>query len=554
MASKKKTKPTKKKVSKPKAKKKVAKSIKRKKVVRPTAMVGAENEKFDALEITDEMRTSFIAYANANNYRTIPNISDGLKPSQRRILHAAWGVCRDRNAKCGLIVGEAIKYIPHGDLSIYNSVVNMSQPIKNNIPILTAQGNFGSVISNYGSVAAMRYTEARMSKFCKEMFFGPELKYVPNMRNYADTEDEPMHLPAKLPVSLINGVSGIGSAFVSVIPSHKPLDVINKTIEYVKNKKISYADFYPKYVSGGHLIVNKKGKFSDIYKAGTGSYFLMSDFSVELIGKKYQITIHTLPNSVAVEKFITDINIAHKHGKINRISKLEDISDGKDGVCVVITLKLNTDIDQFFRELVTINSFMKMNYIKTIYTDKEGNPKLMSLEDIFKGWYETRVTDLTVYYREELKLEKDRVHNLKGLLIAVTNGQETQRILYDSTSMTMAYKAFKKAFGLDKGQVDYIVSKTFRSYLNKAGNIAKEVNSTEKLISTYTKKLSDIDATILEELENIKHTEFDDGIAMKTNYTKIFKTYKVPLKDDRRLFNTGVRKNIAVLPVTLPKQ
>lgn len=483
----------------------------------------------------------------------LPNSKDGLIPATRRILFSAYSVCRDKVVKSGLLVSETLKFHPHGDQTVYNTIVNLAQPVKNQIPLLKPQGNFGSVLVDYNSYAAPRYTEITLSKFANTILFGPEFKYVPKTMNYTNTVEEPLHLPTMLPLSLLNGVSGIAVGYAANYPSHNILEVINLAMSYVKTKRVNTTSIFPDFKSGGYVVYNKPAKFKDIYKEGRGRYYILSKYHLEpgSYGRTI-IVVDELPNGVSAEKFMKDVYEYYKKAattsKPLQLADLQDYSSGKTGIRIVLTLKKTANVKETLKRLYDINSFMKANNVTAIFAVGK-KPKKLSLHQIVKEWYTTRIEDLTKYFKEEIKVIKKNNHNLIGFEKAMKHRKKTLDIIYSSRTTEVIKKKFKKEMGLDGGQVEYILEKKFKSQKNKMQIIREQINENNLKIKEFTKNLKNTDQFILDQLQALKEMNFEDGVPWKHSRgkcTKILRGYKTPEK--YRLVSTGFKKFTVVIP------
>ena len=472
-------------------------------------------EVFQDIEITDSMKASSLEYALANIKRSLPDIRDGLKPSQRRILFAGYRVASDHLMKSGLVVGEALTFIPHGDQSIYNTIVRLTQEDTNIIPLFSGQGYFGSTIGSYNGFVAQRYSEVKLSDFTKEIFFGPEFKYVEMMRNYAGTTDEPVYLPAKIPYALLNGVKGVATGYSVNIPSHRLKDVINMTVQYIRNKKINFKNIHPNFKSGG-IIDYGKSKPQGMYINGTGRFHTTAEYTItEGAYGRTNITIKNLPNAVDVETFIMRLKQDAKSGKYQDIVKLEDLSDGADGVHIVMGVKRGKDYKNVISTLLNANYFRKANYFTPNFIIDGKTPKRCNVTDIIHLWYKHRVKVLNDYFAGEIEYNKIKLHKYSGLSKIAGHMTRFQELLNKSKTKSSAINNIKRIFGMDDVQAEFVIDMKYQTSINKMKMMRDHISGIKRYINTMIKFTNNVDEYIIDEL-----MELDKKYKTK-RYTKI---------------------------------
>lgn len=377
--------------------------------------------------IENEMKQSYLGYAMSVIVgRALPDVRDGLKPVHRRVLFAMHKLSNDWNKpykKSARIVGDVIgKYHPHGDSSVYDTIVRMAQPFSLRNILVDGQGNFGSVDGD--SAAAMRYTEIRMSKLAHELLRDLEKETVDFIPNYDESEQEPQVLPTRVPNLLINGSSGIAVGMATNIPTHNLAEVINACIAIIDNEDITIDELL-NYILGPDFptaaIINGTKGIKQAYKTGKGKVIIRSRYHIEG-DDKLSIVVTELPYQVNKAKLIEKIAQLVKEKKIEGITGLRDESD-KDGMRVVIDLRRG-EVPE-----VMINNLYKHTELQTSFGINmvalgKGQPRLMNLKEILDAFINHRRD--VVIKRSIFELNKDRAkaHILEGLTVALSNLDE----------------------------------------------------------------------------------------------------------------------------------
>ncbi len=377
--------------------------------------------------IENEMKQSYLGYAMSVIVgRALPDVRDGLKPVHRRVLFAMHKLSNDWNKpykKSARIVGDVIgKYHPHGDSSVYDTIVRMAQPFSLRNILVDGQGNFGSVDGD--SAAAMRYTEIRMSKLAHELLRDLEKETVDFIPNYDESEQEPQVLPTRVPNLLINGSSGIAVGMATNIPTHNLAEVINACIAIIDNEYITIDELL-NYILGPDFptaaIINGTKGIKQAYKTGKGKVVIRSRYHIEG-DDKLSIVVTELPYQVNKAKLIEKIAQLVKEKKIEGITGLRDESD-KDGMRVVIDLRRG-EVPE-----VMINNLYKHTELQTSFGINmvalgKGQPRLMNLKEILDAFINHRRD--VVIKRSIFELNKDRAkaHILEGLTVALSNLDE----------------------------------------------------------------------------------------------------------------------------------
>ena len=378
-------------------------------------------------EYSEVMQKSYIDYAmSVIISRALPDVRDGLKPVQRRTLYDMYelGIRYDRPyRKCARIVGDTMgKYHPHGDSSIYDALVVMSQDFKKGIPMVDGHGNFGSIEGD--GAAAMRYTEARLAKMTQEMFLSDLDKDVVDfVPNFDETEKEPSVLPVKVPNLLINGAEGIAVGMATSIPTHNPSEVVEAMKAYMKNEDITTEELM-KYVQGpdfptGGIVVNKD-ELPAIYETGTGKIKLRGKVEVEK-GKagKQCIVISEIPYTMigtGIGKFLNDVGQLVETKKTNDIVDISNQSS-KEGIRIVIELKRSADPENLINMLYK-KTRLEDTFGVNMLAVADGRPETLSLRRILEQSVRFQYELATRKYKNMLAKELDKKEIQEGLIKA----------------------------------------------------------------------------------------------------------------------------------------
>ena len=389
-------------------------------------------------DIEKEMRTAYIDYAmSVIVSRALPDVRDGLKPVHRRILYTMHedGITSDKPyRKCANTVGSVLgRYHPHGDSSVYDAMVRLAQDFSMRYMLIDGHGNFGSVDGD--GAAAMRYTEARMSKISEYMLSDIEKNTVNFMPNYDDRLQEPTVLPARIPALLINGSSGIAVGMATNIPPHNLTEVINGIIKIIDEDEVTDDDLMsvikgPDFPTEG-IILGIEG-IKQAYKTGRGKITLRAETEIEeMSGNRQRIIVSSLPYQVNKANLIKNISDLSKERKIEGISECRDESDRKDRVRVVIELKRDANAQ------VVLNQLFKHTQMQTTFgiimlALVNGEPKILTLRQCIDCYIDHRKE--VILRRTQFELDKAlaRAHILEGLKIALDNIDEVINIIRSS--------------------------------------------------------------------------------------------------------------------------
>ena len=478
-----------------------------------------KNTKVRQVEATDELKRSFISYAMAVNVsRAIPDVRDGLKPVHRRILYSMGelGNFSDKPyKKCARIVGEVMgKYHPHGDSSIYDALVRLAQDFSIRYPLIDGHGNFGSVDGD--SPAAMRYTEARLSKIAEYMLEDIDKETVDFYPNFDDTLMQPRVLPSKFPNLLVNGADGIAVGMATNIPPHNLGEVISGVQALIKNPDITIDELMeyipaPDFPTGGIVLGRNAVRLA--YTTGRGGIVVRGKAEIEETPSgRYRIIITELPYGVNKARFIMQMADMVKNKKLEGIADIKEESD-RDGLRVVVDIKKDANAQ------VVLNTLYKKTMLQQsegmiMLALVDGEPKILNLKQILYYYLEHQKDVLIRKTKFDLKKAEERMHIVLGLKIALANIDEVIKIIKEADDKEDAKVKLTTNFELDEIQANAIldmklskltsleVEKLNEEY-NELENLIKELNS---ILASEEKVLSIIN----DNLEAIKN-QFADA-------------------------------------------
>lgn len=413
------------------------------------------------VDVEDEMKKSFIDYAmSVIVSRALPDVRDGLKPVHRRILYAmnGLGLTPDKPYKKSVsVVGEVLgKYHPHGDVAVYDAMVRMAQDFSMREPLVDGHGNFGSIDGD--PAAAMRYTEARLSKIAMEMLTDINKETVDFVPNFDENFKEPVVLPSRFPNLLVNGSQGIAVGMATNIPPHNLGEVIDGIIAYIDNPYIT-TDELMKYIKGpdfptGGLIVGKDG-IKDTYKTGRGKIIVRAKAEIEEHNGRNRIVITEVPYMVIKSKLVEKIAELVRDKHIEGISDLRDESD-RNGMRVVIELKRDVNPKVVLNKLY-MHTQMQQTFGAIMLALVDGAPKILSLNQIIEKYVDHQVDVITRRTRFELQKAEERAHILEGLKIALDHIDEVINVIRSSKTEPIAKQNLMEKFGLSDKQSQAIV-------------------------------------------------------------------------------------------------
>ena len=417
------------------------------------------------VEVDDELKKSFIAYAMAVNVsRAIPDVRDGLKPVHRRILYSMheMGLYNDKAyRKCARIVGDVLgKYHPHGDIAVYDALVRLAQDFTINFPLVDGHGNFGSVDGD--PPAAMRYTEARMSKLAAEMLRDLDKETVDYYPTFDDTGMQPCVLPSRFPNLLVNGSDGIAVGMATNIPPHNLAEAIGAVIAQIENPDITI-DELMEYVPApdfptGAILMGRAG-VKRAYRTGRGNYILRSKCEIEDYtsgsNQRTRIVVSEIPYQVNKARLIENIADLVKDKKIEGISDIREESD-RDGMRIVIELKKDANAQVVLNLLYKHTQLQTSNGI-TLLALVDGEPKVLNLKEIIH-YYILHQEDVIVRRtRFDLNKAEERAHIVAGLVLALANIDEVIAIIKQSADKFVAAEKLMQTFELSDKQANAIL-------------------------------------------------------------------------------------------------
>ena len=480
-------------------------------------------DKIQEVDLKKTMETSYIDYAmSVIVSRALPDVRDGLKPVQRRIL---WSMIELNNGpdkphrKCARIVGDTMgKYHPHGDSSIYGALVNMAQEWSFHYPLVDGHGNFGSVDGD--SPAAMRYTEARLSKISMEMLADINKDTVDFQPNFDETEKEPVVLPARIPNLLINGTTGIAVGMATNMPPHNLGEVIDACTLMINNqidggKDTSIEDIM-KIIKGpdfptGATILGRKG-IEEAYRTGHGKIIVRAVSRIETKPNgKSEILVSELPFLVNKARLIESIADLVRNKKIDGITALHDHSS-REGmeICIEVRRDANPNVilNQLYKHTQLQDTF-GVNNLALV----DGQPKVLNLKELLVCWLRHQEDVVRRRTRFDLNKAEERAHILKGLLIALDHIDEVIRIIRNSANVQEAKKELTARFDMDDVQAQAIVDMRLRALTglerskieNEYAELMKKIDELKKILADQNRLL----AVIRDEMLQIKEKYAD---------------------------------------------
>ena len=454
-----------------------------------------ENQKGIIYSSLDEvLKNSMIPYAESVILdRALPRVEDGLKPVQRRILYAMYemGLTHDKpHKKCAKIVGEVLgKYHPHGDSSVYGALVHLAQDFNMRMPLVDGQGNFGTVDGD--SAAAYRYTEARMHDLTLELLKDIEKNTVKFNLNFSDELEEPETLPGRFPNLLVNGATGIAVGLATNIPPHNLAEVINGTIAYIDNPRISIKEMMkhikaPDFPTGGYIVAGEE--LEEAYKTGRGKIKIRARVNIEKeSGDKQSLIISELPyqvNKANLLKKIADMKEDRKD-VLGGIADVVDESD-RNGMRAVIKLRKDVDAKAILNYLYK-NTDLETSFGINMVAIANGKPCQMGLIDIISYYVNYQREVVLNRCKFDLERAKERAHVLEGLIIAVKNIDEVIKIIKNADNTADARAKLRARFELSEIQANAILDlRLARLTKLEVTKLQEELKELKKLIAELT--------------------------------------------------------------------
>lgn len=477
-------------------------------------------ENIQPRRITDEVQQSYLDYAmSVIVSRALPDVRDGMKPVHRRILYAMWDMGLKHSAKfrkSATVVGEVLgKYHPHGDAAVYESMVRMAQDFSLRYPLVSGQGNFGSMDGD--SAAAMRYTEAKLASIAEEMLTDIEKNTVDFVDNYDGTKKEPSVLPARIPQLILNGTMGIAVGMATNIPPHNLGEVIDAINYLIDNPQASIDDIMkfipgPDFPTGG-IIYNSKD-IKEAYSTGKGK--IITRGKAEIVETKtgsFQIIIHEITYATNKATLIEKIADLVKDGKIQGIRDLRDESD-KDGVRVVVELKKDAYPQKVLNKLYSLTDLQKNFNVNMLALVNGIEPQVLDLRSILEQFIEHRRIVITRRTQFDLQKAKDRAHILEGLKKALDHIDAVIETIRKSETKELAHANLMKKFKLSEKQATAILEMRLQTLAGlERKKIDDELKEKRQLITELEALLKNskrILEVVKKELSDIKEKYADE--------------------------------------------
>ena len=476
----------------------------------------AEGEKIIQVDIENQMKSAYIDYSmSVIVSRALPDVRDGLKPVHRRVLFGMMelGVYSNKaHKKSARIVGEVLgKYHPHGDTSVYDSMVRMAQPWSLRYPLVDGQGNFGSVDGD--NPAAMRYTEARLQKIAEEMLQDIDKETVDFTLNFDDTLTEPSVLPTVIPNLLLNGASGIAVGMATNMPPHNLTEIINATVAYIENNDITVSELMqhvkaPDFPTGGTIYGYEGVK--DAFETGRGRIVIRAKAEVEVTGTgKERIIVTEIPYQVNKADMIKKTADLINDKKIEGISDIRDESD-RNGMRIVYEIKNNAITNVVLNKLYKYTALQSSFSVNNICLVK-GRPELLNIKSIIGHFVDHRHEVIVRRTKYDLRKAQERAHIIEGLIIASDNIDEVIAIIKASKSPDEAREKLITRFNLSDIQSRAIVDMRLRQL---TGLEQDKLRAEYAEIMAFIADMEDILANEPRRFQIIK----DELIAIKEKY------------------------------------
>ena len=478
-----------------------------------------DEDRIIKVNIEEEMKNSYRDYSmSVIVARALPDVRDGFKPVHRRILYGMMelGVTHDKpTRKSARIVGDVMgKYHPHGDSSIYGALGRLAQDWNMRYPLVFGQGNFGSMDGD--SPAAMRYTEARLSRVGEAMMTDLEKETVDMDMNFENRLPEPTVMPTRIPNFLVNGASGIAVGMATNVPTHNLGEVIDGCVALIDNPDITIPELMeyvkaPDFPTGGYIIGMQGVKSA--YETGRGRIVMRARTEIETHELHDSIVVTEIPYGVNKAELIRYIAELVNDKKIEGISNVNDESDREQKVRIVIDIKRDANAN------VVLNKLLKMTQLQTTFAVNciglvHGRPRTLTLKDCISTFVEHRrdvVTRRTIF---DLRKAKERAHILEGLIIASDNIDEVVHIIRASKNPQAACDALKERFSLDDLQAKAIVDMRLAQLTNiQQDKLHEEYEELQRRIAYYEQILADDklrDKVIKDELQEVKEKYGDE--------------------------------------------
>ena len=475
-------------------------------------------EKILRTEYSEEMQKSYLDYSmSVITSRAIPDARDGLKPVQRRVLYdmSELHINADKpHRKSARIVGDTMgKYHPHGDSSIYETLVVLTQDWKKGMPLIDGHGNFGSIEGD--GAAAMRYTEAKLTKFTQEVFLKDLDKTVDFVANYDETEKEPAVLPVRIPNLLLNGAEGIAVGMSTSMPPHNLAEICDVCIAYIRNRLISVEELMyimpgPDFPTGG--IVANRSDLLDIYRTGTGKIKLRGKIEIELgrtKSDKDRLIVTEIPYTMigaGLNKFLQDVADLVESKKLPEVVDISNQSD-KNGTRIVLELRKDADIDRV-KNMLYKKTKLEDSFGVNMLAIAHGRPETLNLLSILQNFLDFQYENATKKYNILLEKEIEKKEIQEGLIRACDCIDQIIAILRKSKNISLARERLMAELEFTQRQAQAILEmKLYKLIGLEVEALLKENRQTLKNIKNYTKLLQSqksMDEVLIADLLEIK--------------------------------------------------
>lgn len=476
------------------------------------------DDKIIPINIESEMKSAYIDYSmSVIVARALPDVRDGFKPVHRRVLfgmNELGNTFAGDTKKSARIVGEVMgKYHPHGDSSIYMTMVRLAQEWSLRYPLVFGQGNFGSIDGD--SPAAMRYTEAKLARMGEEMLRDLDKDTVDFVPNFDNTLKEPAVLPTRIPNLLVNGAAGIAVGMATNMPPHNLTESLNAAIALIENPELTVEGLMeyikaPDFPTGGEIFGLQGVK--DAFETGRGRIILRARAEIESTAQHDQIVISEIPYGVIKKELVKSIYDLAEEKKIEGIADVYDLS-ARGKINIVVEIKKDANAK------VVLNKLFKMTQLQTSFSVNnvalvDGRPRTLNLKEILQAFVDHRRDVVLRRTRFDLKKAEERAHILKGLMIATDNIDEVIHIIRSSQTTEEARSRLAERFGLDDIQTRAIVEMRLRQLTGlEMEKLREEYEELMKLIAFYNEILSNEDTlhrVMREELEEVRDKYGDE--------------------------------------------
>ena len=481
-------------------------------------MIDAEDRIVD-LNIENAMKKAYIDYSmSVIVSRALPDVRDGFKPVHRRVLFAMneTGNTDDKPfRKCANAVGEILgKYHPHGDSSVYGTLVRLAQPWSLRYPLVQGQGNFGSIDGD--SPAAMRYTESRLSPIAEEMLRDIKMETVDFQNNFDDTRQEPVVLPTRFPNLLVNGAAGIAVGMATNMPPHNLSECIDGCVAYIDSHEELDVEGLMKYIKApdfptGGIIYGHAG-VREAYMTGRGRVVIRSRAEIEQHGSRERIVVTEIPYQVNKAELVKHISTLVNEKRIEGIADITDLSNRK-GICIQIDIKKDANASVVLNKLYKLTELQSSFSVNSIALVK-GRPQLLNLRDLIKEFIDHRLDVVLRRCIFELRKAKERMHIVEGLITAVDNIDEVIQIIRSSYDTKESMERLMARFGFSIEQAREIVDLRLRALqgLNRQelhaeyDELKARIEYLEALVASRDKRME----VVREELIEVREKYGDD--------------------------------------------